>query len=295
MKMKIGIDLGGSHIAIGVIDVNGRIVEKNEKRFTSTEKRNMKKVIEEYIPQHVLEFANKYKVAEVGIGVPGSVANGIILKSVNLGIKNYAIVEILQKTIELPISIRNDAKCACIAEYTYGCLKGCNRGLFLTLGTGIGGAIILEEGQLLEAYGKFGCEPGHMVIEKNGNPCNCGRRGCFERYASMKVLKNNLRSALGLDETVRGQTLCEMIRKNSPENEDYEIIERVVSEYIENLSIGLLNLVNVLDPEMIGIGGSFVYFKEVLLERLKKKMNQKNLLIETAILGNDAGMIGAVL
>ncbi len=140
-----------------------------------------------------------------------------------------------------------------------------------------------------------------MVIQKNGIPCSCGQEGCFERYASMKALKNNLREALNLDETTRGQELFEMIRKNTPENKNYEIIEKVVSEYIENLSIGIINLINILDPQMVGIGGSFVYFREVLLERLQKRIKQtkdpkvNNIIIETAILGNDAGIIGAVL
>lgn len=134
-----------------------------------------------------------------------------------------------------------------------------------------------------------------MVIEKDGIPCFCGRNGCFERYASMKVFKNNLREALGLDETTRGQELFEIIRKNKPENKDFQVIENVVSEYIENLSVGLLNLIRIFEPEIIGIGGSFVYFEEVLLPRLREKVNREDIKIETAILGNDAGIIGAVL
>lgn len=134
-----------------------------------------------------------------------------------------------------------------------------------------------------------------MVIEKNGIPCFCGRNGCFERYASMKVFKNNLREALGLDETTRGQELFEIIRKNKPENKDFQVIENVVSEYIENLSVGLLNLIRIFEPEIIGIGGSFVYFEEVLLVRLREKVNRGDIKIETAILGNDAGIIGAIL
>ena len=133
-----------------------------------------------------------------------------------------------------------------------------------------------------------------MVIEKNGLPCTCGRNGCFERYASMKALKNNLRRALGLDETTRGEELLDLIRKNNPQRENYEIIENIVSEYIENLSIGLENLINIFEPEIIGIGGSFVYFEDVLLQRLRDKIN-RNLIIESAVLGNDAGIIGATL
>lgn len=301
-KMKVGIDLGGSHIAIGVVNNEGRIIEKNEKRLTSIEKKNIKKSIEEYIIENMKLFMQKYDITEMGMAIPGWAENGVVVFPGNLGIKNYAIVEALQKEIKMPITIRNDAKCAAIAENTYGCLKGYNRSLFLTLGTGIGGAAFLDN-QLLKAGRSPGYEFGHMVIEKNGIPCTCGRKGCFERYASMKAFKNNLRTALNLDETTRGEELLEMIRKNNPENKDYEVIEQVVSEYIENLSIGLLNLINIFEPEIIGIGGSFVYFKEVFLPRLKEKIEKankervgrENIKIETAILGNDAGMIGAVL
>lgn len=302
VKMKIGIDLGGSHIAIGIVDNKGRILEKVEKRLTSVEKKNVKKAIEEYIIENAKHFMQKYNITEMGMAIPGWAENGVILSSGNLGIRNYAIVEELQKKIKIPITLRNDAKCAALAENTYGCLKGYSRSLFLTLGTGIGGAAFLDN-QLLKSGRRPGYEFGHMVIEKDGIPCHCGRRGCFERYASMKVFKNNLREALNLDETTRGQELFGMIQRNHPENNDYEIIENVVSEYIENLSIGILNLVNIFEPEMIGIGGSFVYFEEVLLPRLKEKIEKanegrvgrENIKIETAILGNDAGIIGAVL
>ena len=300
--MKIGIDLGGSHIAISVIDDNGRILEKIEKRLTSVEKQDIKKAIEEYITEHVNQWIQKYDIEGIGMSIPGWAENGVIVSSGNLGIKNYSIVEKLQEKIKLPITIRNDAKCAAIAENAYGCLKGYDRSIFLTLGTGIGGATFLDN-NLLESGRRPGYEFGHMVIEKNGIPCHCGRNGCFERYASMKVFKNNLRNVLNLDETTRGEELLEMIRKNNPNNENYEVIENVVSEYIENLSIGIQNLVNIFEPEIIGIGGSFVYFEDVLLIRLKEKIKEinkgqigrENMKIETAILGNDAGMIGAVL
>ena len=141
------------------------------------------------------------------------------------------------------------------------------------------------------------------VIQKNGIPCNCGNIGCFERYASMKVLKNNLRNALGLDETTRGEQLLDMIRNNSIVNKDYEKIENVVNEFIENLSIGISNLVNLFEPEAVVIGGSFVFFEDVLLERLKKSLKngkylfnkREEIVLKPAVLGNDAGIIGASL
>lgn len=300
--MKIGIDLGGSHIAIGVIDTNGIIVEKMEKRLKGIEKRNIKKTIEEYIIENVKTLQNKYKIKSLGIAIPGTMDNNQVIKSVNLGLKNYPIVEELKKQISIPIQIRNDAKCAAIAENAYGCLKQYNRSIFLTLGTGIGGAVIIND-KLLDTGNLPGCEFGHMTIEKDGILCECGKKGCFERYASMKALKNNLRKALGYDEKVSGNELFEIIRSNTKENKDYKIIETIVEEYIKNLATGIANLINIFEPEAIGIGGSFVYFEEVLLKRLEKELLSNNILfnpreeivIKTALLKNDAGMIGAIL
>ena len=300
--MKIGIDLGGSHIAIGVVDSNGKIVEKLEKQIKATEKKNIKETIENYITMHVNDFAEKYKITNVGIAIPGTVDDKSIIKSVNLGLKNYPIVENLSKNIKIPIKIRNDAKCAAIAENEYGCLRNSTRSVFLTLGTGIGGAVIIDN-KLLNTGDLPGCEIGHMVIEKNGILCNCGKKGCFERYASMKAFKTNLRNALGVDEKISGKELFNILRDNKQENKNYEIIENVVIEFIKNLAIGISNLVNIFEPEIIGIGGSFVFFEEVLLDRLKKEMTTTKLLfnprnsidIKTATLGNDAGIIGSVL
>ena len=122
--MKIGIDIGGSHIAIGVVNSNGIIVEKIEKRLTQKEKTNIQKSIEEYIIKNVTEFIKKYKIELVGIAAPGTIKDGVILWGGNLNVTNYDIVEKLQNKIKLPIIIRNDAKCAAVAEKNYGCLKG---------------------------------------------------------------------------------------------------------------------------------------------------------------------------
>lgn len=300
-KMKVGVDLGGSHIAIGVVDDKGRILEKNEKRLTSVEKQDIKKSIEQYIIEMVTRFRKVYTISSIGIGAPGWAENGMIKNSGNLRIENYPIVARLQE-LNLPIQITNDAKCAALAENAYGCLKGYDRSIFLTLGTGIGGAAFFNH-ELLKAGKKPGYEFGHMVIEKNGIPCHCGRNGCFERYASMKAFKNKLREVLHLDETTRGEELLEMIRQNKPENKNYQVIEDVVTEFIENLGIGIQNLIYIFEPEVVGIGGSFVYFEDVLLPRLKEyiaKMNESDeerqaIAIETAVLGNDAGIIGAVI
>ena len=294
--MKIGIDLGGSHIAIGVIDDKGYIVEKIEKRLLSKDKKNIKETIENYIIKNTNELMSKYKIKEIGIAVPGTIKDGIILKSVNLGVSNYNIIDNLKKEINLPIKIRNDAKCAAIAENKIGALKDYSRSIFLTLGTGIGGAVIINN-KLLDTGELPGCEFGHVIIQKDGLKCNCGKNGCFEKYASMKALKTNLRQVLGVDEKTRGQELLDIIRKN-PDNEE---LNKVIDEYIEYLSIGLSNLINIFEPEAIGIGGSFVYFSDVLLDKLIKNIMKKQylfnkrekLIIIPAALGNDAGIIGA--
>ncbi len=183
--MKIGIDLGGSHIAIGVVDKNGIIVERTEKRLKNIDKKDIKKTIEKCIIEDVKEFQKKYNIESVGIAIPGTVNEKSIIKSVNLGIENYNIVDILEKEINLPIKIRNDAKCAALAENKYGCLKKYKRSIFLTLGTGIGGAVIINN-KLLDTGELPGCEFGHMIIKKGGIKCNCGKNGCLEKYASMK-------------------------------------------------------------------------------------------------------------
>ena len=300
--MKIGIDLGGSHIAIGVVDNNGLIIEKQEKRIMANEKKDITTFIESYIIENVNELIKKYKISSIGIAIPGTVDNFSIIKSVNLGLENYNIVEKLEEKIDLPIKIKNDAKCAALAENKFGSLKDYNRAIFLTLGTGIGGAVIINN-ELLNTGNLPGCEFGHMIIEKDGIECNCGKKGCFEKYSSMKAFKNNLRKALGLDETTRGEELINILRNNKQENKNYNKIEKVIEEFIEYLSIGISNLVNIFEPEAICIGGSFVFFEDILLERLKNYLKNENylfnkrdeLIIKTAVLGNDAGIIGATI
>lgn len=302
--MKIGIDLGGSHIAIGVVEKNGKILEKQERRLLKKDKENLKKVIEGYIIETIKRFEEKYKITEIGIAIPGTVGNGTIVKSVNLGIENYNIVENLNKNLKYKIKIRNDGKCAAIAENEFGTLKKYKRSIFLGLGTGIGGAVIINN-NLLDTGNLPGCEIGHMVVEKDGILCNCGRKGCFEKYASMKAFKDNLRKELGLDEKTSGKDLLNIIReaKKDKESKKYKVIEKVIDTYINYLALGIANLINVFEPEAIGIGGSFVYYEEELLDKLKNKLLEKNMLfnprqdiiIETAILGNDAGIIGSTI
>lgn len=300
--MKIGIDLGGSHISIGVVDKDGKILDKRDKHLRGIAKRLIKPTIEETIISNIKEYQKNYKITEIGIAVPGSVKNDKILKSVNLGLKDYDLVGVIKKEIDLPIKIRNDAKCAALAESKYGALKKYNRVLFMTLGTGIGGAVIINR-KLLDAGEYPGCEFGHMVIKENGLECNCGRKGCFEKYGSMRAFKDNLRNELGLEDKTSGKELMAILKNTTKESKDYAKIEKVRKQYIRDLSVGITNLVNIFEPEAIGIGGSFVYFSEALLDDIKELIIKENMLfnsrkeinIQTAVLGNEAGIIGAIL
>lgn len=296
--MKIGIDLGGSHIAVGLIESSGNILYKREVQILKEDEKHITDIIENYICTAVSEFTEFHKVEEIGIAIPGTVSSKTVIKSVNLGLENYAIIDKLKKRINLPIKIKNDAKCAAIAENTYGSLKQYANSIFLTLGTGIGGAVFINN-KLLSPEGVPGFEFGHIVINKNGKLCRCGKRGCFEQYGAMRVFKEKIIKTLQLDSKIDGKELLKIVERNKNKNAILDIID----EYTTDLSVGISNLINIFEPEAIGLGGSFVYFENLLLPQLKSKLLEENLLfnkrediiINTAILGNDAGMIGATL
>ena len=296
--MKIGIDLGGSHISVGAIDESGKILSQEDIQILEEDKRNIKDIIENYILTSVKKIIEFHKVESIGIAIPGTVNERKIIKAVNLGLENYDIVGRLSKEINLPIKIKNDAKCAAIAESTYGSIKEYENSLFLTLGTGIGGAVVFNH-KLLDPKKVPGFEFGHMIITKNGRLCNCGKRGCFERYGSMKVFKQEVINELNLDEKISGE---ELLKKVEKEQQD-PVVENIIDEFTENLSIGISNLINIFEPEAIGIGGSFTYYADILLPKIKSKILNGNLLfnkrediiINAATLGNNAGMIGTTL
>lgn len=275
-------------------------------------------MIEETIFENVINILNTTteKLETIGIAVPGTVNGGIINKCVNLGIKDYNIEERLNEkfikyanennkqerfaNLPLTIKLQNDAKCAAIAENKYGVLQGYNNAIFLTLGTGIGGAAILE-GKLLEGKTFSGYEFGHMTINVNGEQCRCGKNGCFELYGSMKKFKSTFKERLGLSQFTHSEQLLDLLKYDSALEKHDERIKQVIDEYTVNLAIGISNLINIFEPEAIGIGGSFAYFEGFLLEKLKEKIINGNLLfnprsdiiIKSALLKNDAGIIGA--
>lgn len=299
--MKIGVDVGGSHVGLGVIDESGNLLLKKEKDY---EKRHndMSHIVVETIIELINEILKENslkaeKIESIGIAFPGTVSKTSVIKAENLGIENFEIVAELKEQFNLPIHIENDAKCAAIAEKKFGSLKKYDDALFLIIGTGVGGAVFLN-GKLLKPKRYSGFEVGHMVIKKNGIECNCGRKGCFEVYASMKRLKEKISEKFELG-TTDGKKIREFMEDNKENNE----LDNILNEYIENLEIGLVNLINIFEPQVISIGGSFGHYEKIFIKRLKNKIRENGELynkeqipdIIVAELKNDAGIIGAAM
>ena len=297
--MKIGIDLGGSHIGFGVIE-NDNIIEQFEKDFTDADKAHIIEVIESYIIEKVKELEQKYNIETIGIAVPGSVKDGIILKMVNLGIYNYNIKQKLEESLNKPISVRNDAKCACIAEFNDIVKKDARYSnaniVFLSIGTGIGGGVIYN-GKLLEGHNFDGYEIGHMVIKDSGIPCKCGKYGCFERYGSILEYKNKVKQKLNIPQETHGDSLREIL-----DNNRQEILD-INNQYVSDLALGISNLINIFEPDMVVLGGGFTHFSYMFIDKIKETLVNSPLLfnrrddfdLRIAQLGNDAGIIGATL
>ena len=253
--MKIGIDVGGTHIGVGVLDKKNNLVLKSEKNYDEKVK-DMSNIVENtilYEVNKIIKSANidKNQIESIGIAFPGTVTADTVIKAENLGITNFKIGKKIKDYFNIPVKLENDAKCAAIAEKEFGVLKDYEDSIFLIVGTGVGGAVFLNN-QLLRPKRYSGFEVGHVVINKNGNMCNCGRRGCFETYASMHTLKQKIRDEFNMQGT-DGKQIKEFIFKNIKNLK----LNSIIDEYIENLSIGITNLINIFEPQVICIGGGF--------------------------------------
>lgn len=255
--MRIGIDVGGSHIGLGLIDKDGKIILKKEEDICLKSNINTAK---EIIVNNIVKFTkeileekgmNISDLELIGIAFPGTISGKVVIKAENLGIENFNIVDDINKQINIPIYLRNDAKCAALAEKEYGVLKEYEDSIFLVVGTGVGGAVFLGN-KLLVPKKYEGFEIGHMAISKEGIRCNCGRTGCFETYTSMKRLKAKIKSKLKLKE-IDGKELKELILQDK----NMKKIDNIIEEYSENLAIGIANLINIFEPEVVCIRWKF--------------------------------------
>ena len=234
----------------------------------------------------------------VGIASPGLIDSRSIVKASNLSLENFCLTEELEARLKMRVKIRNDAKCCALAEKKYGALKDYKDCIFLCIGTGIGGAAFLN-GKMLEPNGFSGFEFGHIIIEKDGRECTCGKKGCFEQYASISAVKKRVTKILGERPDVSGRYLREelLIKDNT-------LVKLEVENWLNYLKIGIGNLIDIFEPEAICLGGSFSHYEgNPILDRLINKLNEPDTTftiskkpdIVLAKYKNDSGIIGATI
>jgi len=307
--MKLGIDIGGNHILIAVVDGN-KILKKKDTEIREFVQNNEEEKIKKYILKILVDGIKKFynsEIKKITIGCCGTIKDGKIIKATNLKVYNFELVKELRDGLKskigdeitnLEIVMKNDAKIAAVAEKEYGVLKDYEDALFLTVGTGIGGACFIND-KLVEPKRYSGFEYGHMLIDRKGKVCSCGAKGCFERYASITALKESFRKEFNFDKTheITGKELCEFIEFGMKNDIISWKIEEILDNYTRNLALGISNLINIFEPEIVVLGGSIVYYEDLLLQKIKEKLfvfNREGVLpeLKMAVLGNDAGVIG---
>ncbi len=311
-KYYIGIDLGGTNISAGVVDEEFNILAKAK---TRTNCPRAAKLIADDMAKTAIEAATKAGISIddvewIGVGSPGTANSdtGVIEYSNNLGFLNTPLAALIQETINKPVYVENDANAAAYGEFLAGAAKGSNSAVCITLGTGVGGGIIIDK-KIYAGFNYAGAELGHTVIEVDGAQCSCGRKGCFEAYSSATGLIRMTKEAMEADKSSK---MFEMVKAE----EDGRVTGRlafdamragdksaqeVVDKYIKYLAVGLTNMINIFQPEILCIGGGvcnegdalLLPVKELVAKEVYTKNSPKNTEIVIAKLGNDAGIIGA--
>ena len=307
--MYIGIDVGGTNLKAGLVDQSGTIlaVERTPLDFRGPESfadtlASLAKAV------MASGGAAAQDVEYVGIGIPGAVAGGDILYTANIPMKNVPLEKLFRQHLDLPVLLGNDADCAAVGEWSCVVGRGTKHFIVITLGTGVGGGMILN-GKLYSGCGAGG-EVGHIVVQKDGVPCNCGRRGCWEAYASATGLiretteamkahpESLLHQVAAQNGAVDGRTSFQAAEQGD------ETALAVCRSYAEYLASGLTDLVNILHPEAVALGGGVAAAPEYLLldpvreivarECYARHVGQVPHIVR-AELGNDAGIIGAAM
>ena len=310
MKYYVGIDLGGTNIVAGVVDENYSIVAKASTKTNCP--RPEKEIADDMAKMAVQAVANAGltmdQIEWVGIGTPG-IANsstGIIEYASNLGFKNTPMVKYIQETIDKPVFIENDANAAAYGEYVAGAAKGAKNAVCITLGTGVGGGIIVD-GKIYAGSNFAGAEIGHTVIEVDGAQCSCGRKGCFEAYSSATGLIRMTKEAIAADpEGIMAKLAAERGKVNARTAFDAMRAgdagaKAVVDKYIKYLAAGITNTINIFQPDVLCVGGGvcnegdplLLPMKAIVEREVYTRNSEKNTKIVIASLGNDAGIIGA--
>ncbi|MBR2335789.1 MAG: ROK family glucokinase [Clostridia bacterium] len=308
--MYIGIDLGGTNIAAGIVDENGNIICKGSvptlrERGNDAIVADMANLAIKLVKEAGLEISD---IKSVGIGCPGTIDNdnGVVVFSNNIVMEKYPLVAKFREHLDLPVNIENDANAAAYGEYIFTA-RDKKSFVLITLGTGVGGGIIID-GKLWRGFNCAGAELGHSTIIMNGKPCTCGKKGCFEAYASVTGLIDQTREAMEKDPDtlmhklaaengkINGRTSFDAARAG-----DKTAIE-VRDQYIRYVAEGVGNIINMLQPEVFVIGGGISREGDTLLEPLKEIVyatDYNRFMPKTEIriakLFGDAGIVGAAL
>jgi len=303
MKYILAIDLGGTKIAVGLVNFKGKIVKKI---VEPTEIKKGPKGIINQIFQMADKLLNKEKIQAIGLGVAGplDIKKGVVLFAPNLpNWHNVQIVKALKQHFQKPVYFNNDANAAALGEFLFGAGKKTKNMIYLTISTGIGGGIIINK-KLYQGKGNAG-EIGHMIIDPNGPKCRCGNYGCLEAFSSgtsivREAKKHFKKSSLiwklakGKRKNINTQMVFEAYKNGD------KLASQIILKSLNALAIGLVNLIHIFDPDKIILGGGVMENKKYILPFLKNFIKKKvmpgfkkNIKIETAKLKKDAGLIGA--
>lgn len=306
----IGVDLGGTNIAAGVVDEQGKILKQgstptmNERHYSEIV-RDMAELCKKITEEAGLSMSD---IQGIGIGCPGSIDNktGMVVYANNLKMDHTPLAEELKKYIDLPVNVENDANAAAMGEYVVNG-GGVDSFVFITLGTGVGGGVVIN-GKLYRGFNGVGAELGHVTLVHDGIPCTCGNHGCWEAYASVTALIRQTKEAMERhpdslmcefaekEGKVSGRTAFEAAKKGDP------AAQEVVDQYVRYVADGLVGVVNTFQPECLVIGGGISKEGDYLLNPIKeyvKKYDYNKYMprteISIATLFNEAGIIGAAL
>ena len=308
MKYYAGIDLGGTNTKIGLVDEDGNIIFTTIVKTDSMEGfektiQRLSKILLQQVKSFDLNFDD---VQSVGVGVPGPVLNSRVVKFwANFPWKNGVDLALeFEKNLGKPVKADNDVNVITLGEMWKGSAKGYKNVLGLAIGTGIGGGIIVD-GKLVSGENGAGGEVGHIKVERDGKLCGCGQKGCWEAYASATGLIREAQSRLAVNKT---NGLYEQVIGRDLEAKDiFDVAKEgdafaldLVDYEADYIALGIGNLLNVLDPEIVVVGGGVSLAGDILFDKVKERLKKyafpsttENLKIVAASLGNDAGILGA--
>lgn len=303
MSLRIGIDVGGTNIKGVLLDGRQKTAELSLPTNVNFIDGDIAAMCAELLAQ---AGADKSSVSGVGIAFPGTIdsARGRVVFAGNLKLRDYPIAEKVRALLNLPVKVVNDANAAALGEAKCGAGKKYSDSVFVTIGTGVGGGVIIG-GKLFEGFGSAGTEIGHMTIVCGGDKCTCGRRGCFEAYASASALEKRVRWAMEEDAGSAMWQSASHLTATCKTAFDYADCDQTAKEvldwYIKRLGCGLVSLANIFRPQAIIIGGGISAQGEKLIQPLRKLLDKEifggqsyaPVEIVAATLGNEAGAYGA--